>query len=71
MSVLVNHDRQIGEAWESWATFYILTPFAFPICHIILFHVFLRSTDHANNLNFILYALCCIGRKCNLKEMFS
>ena len=29
----------LGEALESWTTFYILTPFAFPICHIIQFPV--------------------------------
>ena len=67
----------IGEAWESWATFYILTLYcmlyAFPICHIILFPVVLRSTEHVKQSEpyFILHALCCIGKKCDLKKMFS
>ena len=58
---------KVGERVESWATYYILTPFALPICHIILFPVVLRSTDHAkqSELYFILYALCCIGKKCD------
>ena len=57
----------VGEAWESWATFYILPPYAFPICHIILFPVVLRSTEHAkqSELDFILHALCRIGKKCD------
>ena len=61
----------MGEAWESWATFYILTPFAFSICHIILFPVVLRSTDHGKQSEhyFILYALCCIGKKCDKKNV--
>ena len=60
----------MAEAWESWATFYILTPYAFPICHIKLFPVVLRSTEHAkqSELDFILHALCCIGKKCDLKR---
>ena len=57
----------LGEAWESWATFYILPSYAFPICHIILFPVVLRSTEHAkqSELYFILHALCCIEKKCD------
>ena len=47
----------VVEAWESWATFYILTPYDFLICHIILFF---RGIYHAkqSKLYFILYALC-------------
>ena len=43
-------------------TFYILRPPAFFICHIILFPVVLRSTDHAKQteLYFSIYALCLI-----------
>ena len=49
----------VGDAWESWATFYILTLLAFPISHITLFPVVLRSTDHAkqSELYFISYTL--------------
>ena len=57
------------EAWESWNTFYILTSFAFSICHIILLPVVFGGTDFAkqSELYFILYALCCIEK---LKKIY-
>ena len=38
--------------WESWATFFILTLFAYPICPIILFPVVLRNINHECEFTF-------------------
>ena len=67
MKPVIGWSRE-GETWESWVTFYILKPFAFRIGHIILSLWFCEVQGMPNNLNlnlFSLYALCCIGEKCD------